>query len=469
MKSRDKILYFFVVFFGNLILKTLFIRESSFSYDEIISVKDTLLNFGHIKHEAEWDNNPPFYYYALWVWHQIFPINEFNSRFLSAIFMSAAFGLFFNFLVKYFNTKVALVTLVFLSLSNFMTFYAQETRAYALVVLLAVISTIQFFKYLEKTTILNLLLFSLIDFLLIYTHYIAGLILLAQFSYVVFYEKNIRMKFFLISGSSILVLTYLRFTKKQYLNILNYNHKSDFWLLPAKVSDLISASSALYYNLVGAIIFTLILLYYFINHKKLSDDGRHKLDVYHIIIGFGATLLLFCVGTIKAVFLSRYLIFVVPFATVFVVEKVYRIHKYGFLIILPILLIMLLNLNLFKEASMDYKGVAKLMKGVKKVNDVIVINKKDNLALFMYYFDKTNYLKYKNIDSLANSQNIYGVNEISEVDFLKRHTNKQIFLIQSFHKINKLSNNLLDYLNATNLVCYHSNFFQGIELSVFNN
>ncbi|MCC6372765.1 MAG: glycosyltransferase family 39 protein, partial [Bacteroidia bacterium] len=147
MGQNKRLIAFAVVVITNVVLKCLFCDYTPFSFDEIISVKDTVLDFGHIKHEAEWDNNPPFYYYCLWVWHKLFSVNEFNSRLLSVIFVSLAIGFSYLFAIKYFDKRTAIYTVLLLSVSNFITYYAQETRTYSLVLMLAVISSMQFMGF----------------------------------------------------------------------------------------------------------------------------------------------------------------------------------------------------------------------------------------------------------------------------------------------------------------------------------
>ena len=82
--------YIFIIFsfILNFILKLFKIDSMPYSYDEIISVKDTLIDFGHIKHESEWDSNPPFYYYCLWIWEKIFGLSELGIRSFSVTFNS---------------------------------------------------------------------------------------------------------------------------------------------------------------------------------------------------------------------------------------------------------------------------------------------------------------------------------------------------------------------------------------------
>ena len=184
LNDNSKYLYFTTIFgllFFNLLLKISFLDAEPFWYDEIISVKSSLLGFGHIKHQSEWDNNPPFYYYCLWVWIKLFGVSEFKIRLLSVIFSCISASLLFVLVKKYFNYLTALFSVLIFSLHDFSYAYTHEARCYTLVVLLTLLSTLVFLKLLENSNYKTILLLGLINFLIVYTHYIAGLVLVFQF------------------------------------------------------------------------------------------------------------------------------------------------------------------------------------------------------------------------------------------------------------------------------------------------
>ena len=189
-------LYFLLVFSVNFIFKITDLSFASFNYDEIISVQSASLDFGHIKHVSEWDNNPPFYYYCLKIWVKIFTDTEFMVRLLSVVFSSLAGGVVFLIANVYFNKITAIVTsLLFLS-SNLLFYYSHDARAYSLVLLLSLLSTFIYFNLKEKTEIKDILLLGLINFLLIYSHYITGLVIFFQTLLMLFYFNRKQKKLY---------------------------------------------------------------------------------------------------------------------------------------------------------------------------------------------------------------------------------------------------------------------------------
>ncbi len=226
--------FYWITIFGitifNLITKISFLDAEPFWYDEIVSVKATLLDFGHIKHMSDWDNNPPFYYYSLWVWLKLVGISEFKARLLSVIFSTVSACLLFSITKKYFNYKTALGAALIFSFHNFINAYSSEARAYSLVVLLVLISSLVFFKFLQSGKTTTAILLGLVNFLIIYTHYIAGMVILFQVLILVFLKREF-FKTYLLSIGIWLIFVFIRFTKKQVMLILFFEKGADsFWL-----------------------------------------------------------------------------------------------------------------------------------------------------------------------------------------------------------------------------------------------
>lgn len=463
----NKYLFFILIIIANVILKSFFLDATPFWYDEMISIKDTQLDFGHIKHEAEWDNNPPFYYYCLWVWHSIIPISEFGSRFLSVLFVAFAIGLFYLFARKNFDNRTAVASAVLLTLSNFILFYAQETRAYSLVLLLAVISTTQFFKYLKDPKVFNLVLLSFVNFLVIYTHYLAGLIVFVQYLVILFFHRKKYVSFFTIQTLIIVGFVLLRFTKKQFLNIINFNKKDDFWLQPAGFNDLMAGLSDLFFNPLTAIVFTIILLFFTFNYftNKIEDESRVK--IYCLMLGCFSIFFLFIVGSFKPMFLPRYLIFCIPFATLLFIHQLFSFKKIGIIVIILLIGFEVYSIDLVKKGPSDYRSLSQVIKRNKRDNDIVVINTSDNLGLFLYYsYDK--FLNYKQFDSICAVNNIFAMNDTNALSKINPTKDSRIFLVQSYHNIKNNTNPIEKHFITRNKKVFSTKFYKGIEFTIFN-
>lgn len=214
MSKRNLLLVSLVVFVVNFCFKLLEIGSSSFWHDEALSVKNTFLEFGHIKHESEWDANPPFYYYCLWIWTRLFGWTELAVRSMSALFSGLAAGVFFYFLQRRQGLRSAVLLSLLFLLHPFLYYYAQEARSYSLVVLLILLNIVCTENYYQERSYKNAAILGLLNFLLIYTHYITGLYVFVQFIVLVSDGKYLGRTFVSYLFTGILVL--IRFTAKQY-------------------------------------------------------------------------------------------------------------------------------------------------------------------------------------------------------------------------------------------------------------
>ncbi|MDH3588320.1 MAG: glycosyltransferase family 39 protein, partial [Gammaproteobacteria bacterium] len=87
---------------------------------------------------AQVDFNPPLYYVFLSLWQSVFGDGQVAVRILSALFSTAAIPFLFSFTRRICDDKlVALVAVLLLVFSSFQVHYAQETRMYSLLVLVA--------------------------------------------------------------------------------------------------------------------------------------------------------------------------------------------------------------------------------------------------------------------------------------------------------------------------------------------
>ncbi len=454
--------WFILIFLIHLLFKIQFIPESSYWYDEIISVKAASLDFGHIKHESEWDNNPPFYYYCLSVWIKIFNDSEFVTRLLSVIFTSLAGALLFILTKKYFNLSAAIsASLLFIS-SNFIYYYSYEARAYSLILLLGLTSTYFFFEL--KNTISKSLIFylGLFNFLLIYTHYISGIILFIQVVFTLLFLKKKQKLYFSLSLLLTLTFIFLRFTKKQWLLILNFNSPTNkFWLEKSTFLSLKKTFSTFLFSdsfIVPILsIIVLSLCYVLIKQKR---------DIFYVLyinsIGIGAVFLLYFFGLFTSIFLDRYLIYTLPFIFLSVVIIINYVQKsYFFLgIIIPFCFFQISTINYHIDKNMDYKNTVKFIKKVKSEHDLCIIKSKDMEPLFGYYYLK-DYFKTKEFPKSENiivSTNLQGLNlnEYSKIYVMDTY-------LKSIEDERQFINNILQIKRQI----FQTQFYKGVKITVY--
>ena len=460
-------IYFSIVFLANLLFKITDLGFSSFWYDEIISVQSASLDFGHIKHVSEWDKNPPFYYYCLSVWIKLLNDTEFTVRLLSVIFSSLAGGLLFLLANKYFNKVTAIVSSLLFISSNVLFYYSHESRAYSLVLLLTLISTYIYFNLKENPSIKYVVLLGIINFLLIYTHYIVGLVLLFQTILMLFYFDKKQKKYFSISLLIVLGLTALRFTKKQFLLIVDFNSSSTvFWLKKSDVNYLKEVMSSFLFNNTISIIFSIIILMVIslVIIKKTNKNQFYL--VYSVCIGLGSIIILYLLGKFTPLFLDRYLIFTLPFLFILIAYGLSFIK----LSYIPISLIAILFLfSAFKmdyktDKKMDYRNTVSFIKSIKDIDDLIIVKTRDIKPLFCYYYDKDFFSKQKK--DLPQEEHIIFCNSWQDVG-LDVNRFKRIIVIDSYQIYNPNEKEFVLKLTEQKRNFFSTNFYKGVNISIY--
>ncbi len=460
-------LLFLVVVLVNLFFRVFYLEYSSYWYDEIISIKAASEDFGHIKHVSEWDNNPPFYYYCLSVWIKLWNDSEFASRFLSVLFTAIGGGVLFVFANQYFNRNTAIVASLFYLSNNFIYAYSHEARAYALVVLLVLLSSYLFFKLKNDLSWKNTVLLGLCNFFLIYTHYIVGLVLVFQWLFVLIWFYKPWIKKYLISTLLVVVLVLLRFSKKQWLLIIGFNKpESKFWLQKSDVELLHKTLSEFFFQSSFIFPFLLVIVVGLVLFFKLKNQEKLQVYLYSFLVGIASIVILYFMGKRVSIFLDRYLIFCLPFIFILIAATL-TLFRYNIVIMILVLafsIYSILQIDFKTEKSMNYREAVAYLKENTTSNDLIIVKTKDMQPLFSYYYEK-NYLKekrkqlqQKNIE-FCNSWEDLSVN----VDDFER-----VIVVDSFYELNPFETDFVKQLSSSNKLISTNTQFKGIRITEYH-
>lgn len=458
--------YFGIIFLVNFFLKVIYLDYSSFWYDEIISVQSASLDFGHIKHVAEWDKNPPFYYYCLSVWIKLFNDSEFYVRLLSVVFSSAAGGVLFIFANKHFNKITAIIVSLLYISSNILFFYSHEARAYSLVVLLVLLSSHIYLNFKEKSTIGSVVLLGLINFLIVYTHYIAGLIIMVQVIVMLFNFDKKQKKYFLYSLIIVLVLVIIRFTQKQIFLILEFNSSDNiFWLKPPDFNFLLNVLASFLFNKELIIPLILIILFGTFLTFKFKQKQIGFVLIYTVLLSLGSIIATFLIGKLTPIFLDRYLLFTMPFIFLLIG---YPLSFIKFKVI-PIalgcvfMLFFLLKIDYKTAKPMDYKNTVTFIKQITTANDLVIVKTKDIKSLFCYYYEKDYFTLKKNNVS---TNNIIFCSSWADVD-RKIDQYKRIIVVDSFEDLNPYEPEFVSNLSLLKKKYAIVNYYRGVKITLY--
>lgn len=183
-KSKGFAFFFIVSLFFFLRLYHLGYHE--LWYDEIFTIK-------HIQNLSE-NFNPPTYWLFLYFWVKLFGISEVSLRFPSLLFSFFSVVLTFFLGKSFFNKKVGIIASLFIGLSAFHIWYAQEARNYSMSLFFGTASSYLLFKAIEERKNKLWLFFILVSIMGIYTSYFYIFLFIAQGLSLIFL-RNLRLNF----------------------------------------------------------------------------------------------------------------------------------------------------------------------------------------------------------------------------------------------------------------------------------
>lgn len=168
-----------------LVLRVYHLAAQSLWWDEVFSALVSTQALPRIVSVTSTDIHPPLYYFLLHYWEDLFGTSDFAVRSLSVLFGVGAIPMIYVLGRRLFDEEVGIVSALILAVSSFNIAYSQEARMYSLLVLLALLSMYFFVCFLERSTVLTSLGYILATTLLVYSHVLGLLMLVAQNAYLV--------------------------------------------------------------------------------------------------------------------------------------------------------------------------------------------------------------------------------------------------------------------------------------------
>lgn len=465
---------FLLIFLVHLFFKSLYLDYSGFWFDEVHCVFFSGQHWGHIKHVAEWDINPPLYIYFTYLWRNLFGISEYSIRFACVLFSSLAAGMVFIFSARFFNKTTAILSTLIFSASSTILFFAHEARSYSLLLFLTLCSSWLFLSLLQKKNTWQLILLGVVNFLLIYTHYFTVFLFLAQWVIVFIASEKEVFRRILYAYLITLGLSLWRFTAKTILVVLN--HEKDFWLPKAGLTELKNALCAffnnsntlIFYALLTAVI--LVHLFYVKRFAKNSKPENLRL-LYIIFCGICTVILAFGISQLTPIFLMRYLLFTSPFMYItigyFISISDVKIQYGAISLLLLVCVYSFSQLQLRTPKSMNYRDAMPVIKQVQSPNTIILAETRDLEPLFTYYYDKDIFTDYYNETDRMHRKNIYFVSTVKDVEAIDLEKFDKVILTQSFDDVNPENKNLLDYLSSHYKLRHSVKYYTGVNILAY--
>ncbi|CAN5370964.1 hypothetical protein BH11BAC1_BH11BAC1_24310 [soil metagenome] len=439
--NRKSFIPLFILFLLvlNCFLKFYGIGYSSFWIDEAYSVSQAQRSLTEIFYDCAATDNPPLYFILLHFWCNIFGIAENAVRSMSAVFSITTVLLLFNYAWKNIGLSIAIFVSLIFSLSTQHLFYAQETRNYALVFLLSILSATYFSKLFSGGKIKSLIFLTLANILLIYTHYIAGFLVACEGIVALFFLRGHKKFFFqLLISCAIIILMLVPWLS----NVLKHiPEEGKFWLQKPTFYNF----KGLFIDFAGNKIVTVLMFgiialgsyrLYRQRHNQLSQAHVFNF-IFFITWAFVVPIMVYTIAFYRPVFLTRYLLYCsIGFylSTGISLEALKLKPQLKFSIAILLLFCMSFSLELHPEREEQWREAVDLVKRIKSKNDLVIVSVSYTNNVFSYYYDKNIFRQYSDVDKLLKIENIFSLNTLDEASFKMLPLSGKIILIQS-HQI----------------------------------
>lgn len=280
---------------------------------------------------------PPLYQIILWGWYKLIGYSDVTGRLLSAIFGVLSVMALYFLGKELFNKKVGVFAAIIISFNEFSIYYAQENRAYSLLLLLSILSTIFFMRLLKDSGKGYFILYILSVISVFYTHYFGFFILLTHIIYLLFCKREWikwNLKYFL---TALVLISFSIFPLLQ--NIFSLAKIDEYWVVMPGWNFWWYYFIFYFKSRFLIVLFGLLLIFAFFKLKsiKTTEKSSFVFLVLWISITYGFSYIRSILST--PLLTERNTIIVLPAIILLISFGIYQIKKplfQGFLIVLII-------------------------------------------------------------------------------------------------------------------------------------
>lgn len=425
----------------NLVTRFQYIRFDSVWCDESYSIWCAMHPVKEVVNIVKYGTDAPLYYLILHFWIKLFGIGNDAVRTLSILFETGALIFLFRLCEKASGLLFAICTSLLVITSPILLHYSLEIRAYPLVMLEVCAAFYLILQLKDQTSfrLISWLLLSLVNALMLYTHYLTVLIFPVEIlTVVLFHKRNSKLIHYFIGSLVVTGLAMIPWLSQIMANIPRAGHT---WLKLPSGNDLLDTL----YNLLGTdgrfygyLVFVLLLTILFI-FLPTTKKSHFSWKYYFIFLSWALVPLFldYIISQYSPVFHWRYILYAAFgfFALIAYLFSSIRIR--GDLLLLVALLVagvwyMLVPQLLGTYISEDWKKVIPIVKKEQASGSLILISAAYQCGTFSYNYDKNIYKADLKIKDLLREKKIYTVDNKDHVLLvMEREKPKNILLIQS--------------------------------------
>lgn len=437
------------------VIRVLYITADPIANDEPFTLFNSQKSISDLNHLFANENNPPLHFYLLHFWMKLFGASAFSVRILSVIFGSLTVIPIYKIGEEFFSRKVAIITALIFIFSNIHIQESHDARVYTILVFLVALSYYFFLRILKfpNNFWLNVgYITSLV--LMLYAHYISGVVLFSQFITVLFLKKEkwkkLKTIFFLQLISVIAFLPFL----KVFLYRIGQTTQNESWV-PKPSIDALFIVLRQFFNqpvvAVAAIIAFVGVLIITIS-KKINTGEKPLVSILTWFLT--PYFLVFLVSFYSSLFLAKYIMFasigfyfIVAVFWDFIASK----SKYQFVILaIPVALSAITaNANISTSRRPDL--LVEQVKQIMTDESIVYVCPKWEVPTFCYYYNQSIFKDYNNTEERLNEENIFFIYTSAEVEKAEVESFQKVIIVDNHNSLITETKDVFDIEQRFNL------------------
>lgn len=424
--------------------------------DEPFSIYHAQMSWGDILRFLKPTNNPPLFEMLLHFWIKLFGISPFSVRFLPLLFGSLAVIFIYKIGTRFFSVSVGVGAGLLYCFSTHSIYYSHDCRTYTLLLFLTTVSayyTLRIIKENYQTSVI--VLWSLVNLLMIYSHYFGFIILFFELLAVMVQARR-QLKFVLF-GLCCVVLFYL---PQLFILIKRFSASTadGTWLkepvgLESIYNMLWTFSNMPLTTVICLLLILVTIVKYFIakNEVQTQRQSSNRLIYFAFFVPF---FMMFCISFKVPVYNARYLFFLLPFyylSLAVMVDNLFGKNKIKWIAMSILVFLFVITVNLNPDKKRDSKAVTEFIKANKHPGDLVIICTHEFLTNFAYYYNPDYFrtlsnMEYDGLEAKLNAENIYPLRRISEINSSKIDEHKRILYLDAGADFSNPGNKVLQTL-----------------------
>jgi hypothetical protein len=470
--DRNALVYLFILFGINVFIKLLYAGSMYYWLDETSSIFRAQHSLIWMIRQSFTDPNPPLYFFILKGWMSLFGISEFSTRLLSVIFSSATIFVLFYFSRRFFNSEMAIFVSLIFTLAQIQLYFSHETRGYTILVFLSALSFYFYLLTINKPGILNLIMYTLTNTFLLYTHPVPVILIIIQFICLSLYFKNNRKgSLYIIAGQLFTAILFGIWVLKN-----SWVSKMQSWIPspgPKQLKEMLITylgTEFIYYLAIALLlIFTIILIIQATQKKSVFEDFRSFLLL--LLWGIFPILIIYLISQYSSRWDSRYMLFATPGLYLLIAFLISKLPVNGLIkivLMITILVSSLIKFNLNPVKGEDWPDAISFMNQHKDDSTLTIICADYQFMSFSYYYDKDVFMQLDQAPKILKKENIYFTKNAGILDHVDINRFNKILLILSHEVAADPEGTLLQTLSERYPVTYTAPYMMNVKAYLFD-